>query len=96
MCRNSGDGNNVILLIITSLSEQGTTSQSFTLFLYPNLTFVSFWHIEHFSQTVANTPGSVGAAMVLQVCDMAVILLTVSQEGCDIAPVKPLTATDLP
>lgn len=56
MCWNSGDGNNVILVIITGLSEQGTTSQSFTLFLYPvSHLCLSFWHIHYFSHTVANT-----------------------------------------
>lgn len=85
----------IIPVIITGLSEQGTISQSFTLFLYPvSHLCLSFWHVHYFSHTVANTPGPSPAAVVLWVsallllvCDMAVTLLAVSQEGCDMAPV---------
>lgn len=95
MCWNSGDDDNVILVIITGLSEQGSTSHSFTLLLYP-VSHLSLWHIHHFSRSVTNTPGPAPAAVVLWVsallllgCDMAVTLLAVSQEGCDMAPVSP-------
>lgn len=91
MCWNSGDGNNVILVIITSLSEQATTSQSFTVFLYPNLTFVSVFlgHSPFLSNCCKHTwlssccRGAAVSALLLLVCDMAVTLLTVSQECCD-------------